>query len=242
VIAPARWPGLQRAAIALLQLALVLPLVTLRDCGRSPATARTVSGLAFYTQGDGWMLGLVFGLCVGVLVALPWRGGRDARDATTLGLRAWVAAFAAIVAIFAPLMQMFSSTTPRVGWYLHGGGWTALYALYLSLSAHVCRRLPRHPQDPPVAEGWGVVAMLLVTPVAVALGTLLRLRTGRSVTVLECVAAVIVGYAFALPLALAGYGLVRARQTGAASRSLRALWWAATAVVLFGAVAATLGG
>ncbi len=221
-----------------MQLALFLPLATLRGCGQ--ARPRTITGFGFYGSSNALGFTIALVAVIALLVAFPWKGGRTPRDAAALGLRAFVAGVGALVALGGPLFQLIESVTPRVGWFLHGGSWLALYLGYLGLAAHVARGLPKPPHDPPVAEGWGVAALVLSPLCSIPFGAFVEWRRGDPVPAVGLVGLFVLAYAFVGPLGLAGLGLVRARQANDPPPVLRALWWLATGLVLALQLAAAL--
>lgn len=237
---PKRLATLQRVALALVQWGLVLPLVTVQSCNRSPP--RTLSGVEHYFFTDALPLGVTLAVATLLLFVFPWRGDRSARGVAALGLRGWTASLATVIALLSPTAALFDTATPRVGYAWHGGGWGLLYLGYLGLTARLARALPPPPVDRPVSPGWGVVALLLSPLVAVALGFMANARGPVPTTPAKALGLLLCAWAIVAPLALGGLGLVRARQAGAPATRLDALWWAAVAVTLLSVFGAGLDG
>ncbi len=238
--APGRLAVLQRVALALVQAGLVLPLVTIRSCHSTHT--RTLRGFEHYFLTDALPLGVLLAVATLLLFARPWRGDRGPRAVAALGLRAWTASLATAIALLSPTAVFFDTTTPRVGYLWHGGGWGALYLTYLGLTGRFARALPRPAVDRSVAPGWGVVGLLLGPPVAVVLGLMAHARGPIPTTPAKALGLLVCAWGFAAPLALGGLGLVRARQAGDAATRLDAAWWVAVALTLFSTFAAGLDG
>lgn len=222
-----RLPLLQRAWLALLHVFLVLPFVTVKAC--EDGEVRTYTGLEYYFAADRLVLLVLLLLVIGVLAVAPWRGERSARETAAVGLRAWVATLGALLAGFGPhLAFLFDAPEPRVGWWIHGVGWALTALGYTGLAAALLARGETPIETFPVRERWGVVA-LVVAPFATVP---LKAIFSPDSTVQEYVAAVLVGIAVCVPLALAGVALVRAVRWGGAPTALRAAWWAATILTL----------
>ncbi|MFN7142811.1 MAG: hypothetical protein ACK4YP_03480 [Myxococcota bacterium] len=222
-----RLPLLQRAWLALLHVFLVLPFVTVKAC--EDGVERTYTGLTYYADADRIGLLVVLLLVMGVLVAAPWRGGGSARETAAVGLRAWVATVGAFLAVLGPhLAFLFDTPTPRVGWWIHGGGWALTALGYLGLTAALLARGLRPDARFPVRERWGVVALAAAPFGAV----LLKAIFAPGATIGAHAAAFSAGLALCLPLLLAGMALVRAVRWGDPCPRLRAAWWAATLLTL----------
>ncbi len=240
--APANDPRLaraQRAWLVALQVALVLPFAVTKSCGNGDVEAFT--GLGYYVSAERWAFLVALVLVVGPLLAVPWTGGRTDRAVTGLGLRAWLATLGALLAIFGPFLAfLFDDPQPRVGWWVHGVGWSLTALGYLGLTgALLVRGVPGEPTGAVSGGGpeWGGVVALLVAPlVAVAL----KMALEPDVVLANVLAAGAAGVAVVVPLVLAGAALVRGLRTGEAMGPTRPLWWGATGVTLLVHLAAGL--
>jgi len=225
----------QRAWMALLHAALVLPFVTTRACQNGEVSSYT--GFAYYFGADRLPFGLALIGIVALFVLVPWTGARTLNAIAALGLRAWVAGMGALLAVVGPFLAfLFDSPEPKVGWYVHGAGWLATALGYTVVTAALLTQAPPALDTRRTAERWGVLALSVAPVVAV----LLKMLVAPEKLVGALLVGVGIGYTLTLPLALAGGALVRAIRRDEPVLLARVVWWWATCVTLLGHLLAGL--
>lgn len=211
---PGALSWLQRALLALGQLALLLPFVVVQDCSTQVQQAHT--GWQVYGQAPGLVgLGLTQGALALVLALWAWRGTAGAgpmdaagaaRAAAGLGLRGAAGAICAVIACMAPVYAfLFDGLSPRVGWLLHAGSWLVLALAWTAGAGRGAVATSGQPTA--VAERWAMGLVWLSPFVAGLLHTTRQAINQGEVDVSEALSAGALGLATGLPLVLAVRGV-----------------------------------
>ncbi len=222
--APSPLPLAQRVWLLLTQAALVLPFVTARDCANGAVTDYT--GVGLYTHDDNIVSLVPLAIVTIVLIAFPYRATPIPRALAPLGLRAFVVGFGLLLAVAVPgILLLFEKVTHHVGWYLHVGGWGALYAALILGAGTVLAR--GGGGRPSVREQVAIGALLVAPPL-----NILGKSFHDEVTADLVLWVLAVGYTMVVPLVLMGLGLARERADGVPDLYTRVLWWGLVALTL----------
>jgi hypothetical protein len=221
---PPPLPLSQRLWLILTQATLLLPFVTARDCANGQLT--DYSGLELYAHQGGVAAFVPLFVVTVLLLVFPYRGAPVGRALVSLGLHAYGATVALMVALAGPsFAMMFDELTYHAGWFLHVGGWGALAAAFLGGAVLVLARgggaLPRG------RLAVAVIALLAAPPVATFV-KLLHDEPPPSEALLGFASGVLL----VVPLVLAGFGLARQQADEVPLTSLRWAWWGLVGLTL----------